>query len=196
MPYIVGYDFDAGGAPGYGFLSDQSPSQSIPHYPGGPNDGIYAPFMYQHPNGNSQSYLADPFLYTAQAPPEDMYAPRQMMATPAAHYPQQLRELNPNNADVYEDHDNQSRKKSRPEKIRTAKPLSLNDLEHDDSRFAKVVRAFFAIEDEKERTVPEIAKAVDRLNPGRYPDFESVKVRSCLGSCSKIYIDLLSCSGW
>jgi hypothetical protein len=57
-----------------------------------------------------------------------------------------------------------------------AKPLTLKDLTHDDSRFAKVVMAFVSISDEKRRTVTEIAKQVSVLYPDKYADFEYVKV--------------------
>ena len=61
-----------------------------------------------------------------------------------------------------------------------SKPLSLEDLTYDSSRFAKVVKAFLSIEDEKMRTVPEIAKRVDEMFPGQYSDFEGVKVSFAL----------------
>lgn len=57
-----------------------------------------------------------------------------------------------------------------------SKPLTLKDLAHDDSRFAKVVMAFVSISDEKRRTVTEIAKQVSVLFPEKYGDFEYVKV--------------------
>lgn len=60
-----------------------------------------------------------------------------------------------------------------------AKPLTLKDLAHDDSRFAKVVMAFMSISDEKRRTVTEIAKQVSVLFPEKYGDFEYVKVSLC-----------------
>lgn len=56
------------------------------------------------------------------------------------------------------------------------KPVSLEELTHDNSRFAKVVKAFLSIDDEENRTVPEIAKKVGELYSGQYADFETVKV--------------------
>lgn len=67
-------------------------------------------------------------------------------------------------------------KKTTMNKTRSSKPLTVEDLVHDKSRFAKVVKAFLSIEDESRRTVPEIAKRVDEMHPNRYNDFESVKV--------------------
>lgn len=101
-----------------------------------------------------------------------------MLAAPSqSTYQQQLRELNPNHLDNYEDRDSAIPKRKRPEKVRTAKPLTTEELEHDNSRFARVVKALLSIEDHTKRTVPEIAKAVQDMYPGRYADFEAVKVR-------------------
>lgn len=73
-----------------------------------------------------------------------------------------------------------STKKPRVDK-RNTRPLTVEDLLHDNSRFAKVVKAFLSIEDQENRTVPEIAKRVSEMYAGQYADFEGVKVRiSCL----------------
>ncbi|KAH8112237.1 hypothetical protein DFH11DRAFT_514787 [Phellopilus nigrolimitatus] len=58
---------------------------------------------------------------------------------------------------------------------RNSKPITVEDLAHDNSRFAKVVKAFLSIEDPESRTVPEIAKRVGDLYAGQYADFEGVK---------------------
>lgn len=68
-------------------------------------------------------------------------------------------------------------KKARVDK-RNTKPLAVEDLLHDNSRFAKVVKAFLSIEDQESRTVPEIAKRVSDMYTGQYADFEGVKVMS------------------
>ena len=68
-----------------------------------------------------------------------------------------------------------SMKKQRVDK-RNSKPLTVEELEHDNSRFAKVVKAFLSIEDPESRTVPEIAKRVSDMYAGQYDDFEGVKV--------------------
>lgn len=60
--------------------------------------------------------------------------------------------------------------------VASTKPLSPDDLAHDNSRFAKVVKAFLSIEDINKRTVPEIAKRVNTMYAGQYSDFEAVKV--------------------
>ncbi|EJD02065.1 uncharacterized protein FOMMEDRAFT_20854, partial [Fomitiporia mediterranea MF3/22] len=67
-----------------------------------------------------------------------------------------------------------STKKTRVDK-RNTKPLTVEDLLHDNSRFAKVVKAFLSIEDAENRTVPEIAKRVSEMYTGQYADFEGVK---------------------
>lgn len=59
---------------------------------------------------------------------------------------------------------------------RNAKPLTIEELAHDNSRFAKVVKAFLSIEEPESRTVPEIAKRVSEMYAGQYADFEGVKV--------------------
>jgi hypothetical protein len=63
---------------------------------------------------------------------------------------------------------------------RNSKPLCVEDLLHDHSRFAKVVKAFLSIDAPEERTVPEISKRVGELYAGQYPDFEAVKVSANL----------------
>lgn len=68
------------------------------------------------------------------------------------------------------DSDARKGEKTRP------KPVTLEELTHDNSRFAKVVKAFLSIHDEENRTVPEIAKKVGELYSGQYADFETVKV--------------------
>lgn len=60
---------------------------------------------------------------------------------------------------------------------RNSKPLQVEELLHDHSRFAKVVKAFLSIEVPEARTVPEISKRVDEMYAGQYTDFEAVKVR-------------------
>ncbi|KAL5514802.1 hypothetical protein ACEPAG_2118 [Sanghuangporus baumii] len=67
-----------------------------------------------------------------------------------------------------------SAKKTRVDK-RNTRPLTVEDLLHDNSRFAKVVKAFLSIEDQENRTVPEIAKRVSEMYAGQYADFEGVK---------------------
>lgn len=69
-----------------------------------------------------------------------------------------------------EDSDARKGEKTRP------KPVTMEELTHDNSRFAKVVKAFLSIHDEENRTVPEIAKKVGELYSGQYADFETVKV--------------------
>lgn len=69
-----------------------------------------------------------------------------------------------------EDSDVRKGEKTRP------KPVTMEELTHDNSRFAKVVKAFLSIHDEENRTVPEIAKKVGELYSGQYADFETVKV--------------------
>lgn len=66
---------------------------------------------------------------------------------------------------------------------RNSKPLQVEDLLHDHSRFAKVVKAFLSIEVPEARTVPEISKRVSEMYAGQYPDFEAVKVRLIM-SCT------------
>lgn len=77
-----------------------------------------------------------------------------------------------------EDSDTRKGEKTRP------KPVTMEELTHDNSRFAKVVKAFLSIHDEENRTVPEIAKKVGELYSGQYADFETVKVS---GDFSLIY---------
>lgn len=70
-------------------------------------------------------------------------------------------------------------KKAKLDKTRSSKPLTLEELVGEDSRFSKVVQAFCSIEEENKRTVPEIAKRVNekfQLIPKHYEDFEGVKV--------------------
>ncbi|TDL26753.1 hypothetical protein BD410DRAFT_895360 [Rickenella mellea] len=74
----------------------------------------------------------------------------------------------------YTDHVD-TRQKPRDEKTRISKPLTVEDLEHDNSRFAKVVKAFLSITDQNRRTVPEIARSVAEMFPDRYADLEGVK---------------------
>lgn len=69
----------------------------------------------------------------------------------------------------------EGRTAKKAEKART-KPVTVEELTHDNSRFAKVVKAFLSIHEEESRTVPEIAKKVGELYSGQYADFETVKV--------------------
>lgn len=177
----LGYNVEGDhGAPHgqFGYMSNPTLGQ-LAHFPG-PNDvnGAFNPFVYQPP---STTYLNDPFLYathTQQA--EEPYPQHQILAAPSqSTYQQQLRELNPNHLENYEERDAAIPKRKRPEKIRTAKPITMEELEHDNSRFARVVKALLSIQDPTKRTVPEIAKAVQDMYPGRYADFEAVKVCYC-----------------
>ena len=81
------------------------------------------------------------------------------------------------NSEIFDAPENEQHatKKSHAEKMRT-KPVTMEELAHDNSRFAKVVKAFLSIPEEENRTVPEIAKKVDELYSGQYADFETVKV--------------------
>ncbi|KLO15546.1 hypothetical protein SCHPADRAFT_260806 [Schizopora paradoxa] len=177
---VSGYNVDAdagAGAPHgqFGYMSNPALNQQLANFPG-PNDmgGAFNPFLYSTPG---TTYMNDPFLYATQAQPaEEAYPQHHMLAAPSqSTYQQQLRELNPNHLDDYDDRDSSIQKRKRPEKVRTAKPLTIEELEHDNSRFARVVKALYSIEDHTKRTVPEIAKAVHDAYPGRYADFEAVK---------------------
>lgn len=133
-----------------------------------------SPFSYDHSMDRFPNMMFDPYLPgpSNHPHPSDMQMP--MLPYPPSQ-PQQ--EYTPEcQTPPPDDHQSMhmSMKKPRVDK-RNSKPLTVEELEHDNSRFAKVVKAFLSIEDPESRTVPEIAKRVSDMYSGQYADFEGVK---------------------
>ena len=134
-----------------------------------------SPFGYDHSMDRFPNMMFDPYLPgpSNHPHPSDMQLP--ILPYPPSQ-PQQ--EYTPEcQTPPSDDHQSihMSMKKQRVDK-RNSKPLTVEELEHDNSRFAKVVKAFLSIEDPESRTVPEIAKRVSDMYAGQYADFEGVKV--------------------
>ncbi|KAI5118942.1 hypothetical protein M0805_006288 [Coniferiporia weirii] len=131
-----------------------------------------------------------PFLYGSAGKPSPLVVPFHLVSPQTMHADQPiftghtglpLLPLHSNEVeDASDSHQDQCAappsiiKRSRADK-RNSKPLTVQDLTHDNSRFAKVVKAFLSIEEQENRTVPEIAKKVSELCAGQYADFEGVK---------------------
>ena len=141
--------------------------RGMPHF-GAP--GPISPFPYDAP---------PPELFNHPPPGihSDYDNPAQMPLLPFINEPEFTNEWRPPPQDVPENPPPQKKARTTVTQ-RNSKPLQVEDLLHDHSRFAKVVKAFLSIEVPEARTVPEISKRVSEMYAGQYPDFEAVKVRS------------------
>ena len=110
--------------------------------------------------------------------PNEYENPAQMPLLPFINEPEfvEQRERRPPPQDAASESTPPPKKSRSTVTQRNSKPLQVEELLHDHSRFAKVVKAFLSIEVPEARTVPEISKRVDEMYAGQYSDFEAVKV--------------------
>lgn len=170
-PVFIASFFDATVCTQSGFKSNTVSDVQLTNYTGMNNiTDISNPFNFD------PQYLARAF---SSAVSEELCAPLKTLSEstqqPVCH--QQLRGLISNQTNSYEGiNKSVASKGKRLERIRMVKPLTWEELEHDESRLGRVARALVSVEDHANRTVDKIAKKFHEMYPDRYPDFKTVVV--------------------
>lgn len=176
------------GFPGSFPSIDDAFGQHLPGMPFPPPHG-FPPFMYGPGPGEGGPPFGDPFppqlpqAYSGHPlPPNNLPLLPSLNSLNLAEASGHI-ESQPPSAVQPHAHEKAASTSTRKPRIdrRNSKPLTVEELAHDNSRFAKVVKAFLSIEEPESRTVPEIAKRVSEMYAGQYADFEGVKVNSSCG---------------